>query len=203
MVDTVRTQQDLLARFADGQGAGAITPQDMRDLIISTVGQTGWADYQDTAYSEASPQSLTANTNNVLEINGAVAQNQEVPVGVSSLWDSVENKILPVNAGSSLLVTLEFEIARASGTGRWEFESFFDIGLVDGESNPVKLYPRSIAVDNGSDFKTQTFSTGMYCLDTFVANGGKVIINPEINAQVYKARIVVNVLSRGRGTYGV
>ncbi len=37
MVDTERTLADLLTIFADGQGAGSITEQDMRDLIVSLV----------------------------------------------------------------------------------------------------------------------------------------------------------------------
>lgn len=35
MVDTIRATSDVLALFADAQGAGEITPQDMRDLIVS------------------------------------------------------------------------------------------------------------------------------------------------------------------------
>ncbi len=36
MVDTARSQNDLLTNlFADSQPAGSITPQDMRDLIVS------------------------------------------------------------------------------------------------------------------------------------------------------------------------
>lgn len=35
MADTERTLAQLLALFADGQGANEITPQDMRDLIVS------------------------------------------------------------------------------------------------------------------------------------------------------------------------
>lgn len=35
MADTQRTEAELLAIFADGQGAGSITPQDIRDLVVS------------------------------------------------------------------------------------------------------------------------------------------------------------------------
>lgn len=35
MVDTVRTEVELLSIFADAQPAGSITAQDMRDLIVS------------------------------------------------------------------------------------------------------------------------------------------------------------------------
>lgn len=42
MPDTARTLTELLSTlFADGQSAGAITPQDMRDLIVSTLKMNG------------------------------------------------------------------------------------------------------------------------------------------------------------------
>ena len=41
MADQLRTQADLLAKFADGQEAGSITPQDVRDLIISLTPALG------------------------------------------------------------------------------------------------------------------------------------------------------------------
>lgn len=37
MADTKRTKAALLLLFADGQAAGSITPQDMRDLIVSLL----------------------------------------------------------------------------------------------------------------------------------------------------------------------
>ena len=41
MSDTARTPAELLAIFADGQAEGSITPQDMRDLIVSVQGSYG------------------------------------------------------------------------------------------------------------------------------------------------------------------
>lgn len=196
MVDTVRSLSALLAAFADGQGAGAITPQDMRDLLVSSIGQTGWADYQDGQYTTGSPQSLTAATANVVENNGATSREQELPIGITSLWDGVANEIPISVAGTSLIVTFEGTIRRASGSGSWEFETYLDIGL----AGPVKLYPRTISNDGSGD-KTFTFSTGAYCLDTWAANGGQIIVNPSVNAEIFASRVVVHHLHRGRGTY--
>jgi hypothetical protein len=45
MVDTVRTAADLLANlFQDGQAAGSITPQDLRDYIVSVQDSYGGID---------------------------------------------------------------------------------------------------------------------------------------------------------------
>lgn len=197
MVDTVRSMAQLLAAFADGQGAGAITPQDLRDLIVSSIGQTGWADYTDDQYTDASPQALAANTVSTVEINGATSQVQELPFAITSLWDGTNDEIPITTPGTSLIVTFETTIRRASGTGRWEFDIWIDIGL----PGDIRLYPRTIAIDNGDNDKSITFTTGVYCLDTWAANGGQIKINPEIAAEIHSSRIVVHHLHRGRGTY--
>jgi hypothetical protein len=43
VVDSVRTEAELLALFADGQAPGSITPQDVRDFIVSIYAETGSA----------------------------------------------------------------------------------------------------------------------------------------------------------------
>lgn len=51
MVDTVRTLAQLrAATFADGQGAGAITPQDMRDFVVSLGSLSGIVNVKDFPY---------------------------------------------------------------------------------------------------------------------------------------------------------
>ena len=40
MADIIRTMSDLLNRFRDGQAAGSITPQDMRDVIVTMRART-------------------------------------------------------------------------------------------------------------------------------------------------------------------
>lgn len=40
MVDTLRTDAELIVIFQDGQAPGSITPQDMRDLIVSKLNST-------------------------------------------------------------------------------------------------------------------------------------------------------------------
>lgn len=163
----------------------------------ATENWSGWADYTDTTYTDASPQLLTANAENIIEIDGLVNQTQEMPFGLSQFWNAETNAITPNVAGMGILITFETVIKRASGTGRWEFDTFIDIGL----PGPVELFPRTIAVDNGSDDKKVTWSTGAYCLDTFVANGGNIIIRPEIAAECHNSRIVLHQLHRGRGSY--
>jgi len=196
MVDTVRPLATLLAtQFADGQTAG-ISAQDLRDLLVSSLGQTGWADYQDTTFTDVSPQALTAGVPNKIQIDGGVARTAELPTGVTALWDTADDFIIGPVVGSGLMVTFETTIRRASGNGAWEWDSWIDVGDPSG----VPLYSRHYSVV-GSDDKFKTWTTAAYCLDTWVANGGKIFIQPTVNAECYGSRVIIHQTHRGRGAY--
>ncbi|RDC59782.1 hypothetical protein HME9302_00977 [Alteripontixanthobacter maritimus] len=197
MPETVRSLSDILTTFADGQPDASITAQDMRDLIVSSLGQTGWADYQDGQYSNTSPQAFATDTNTTVEIDGAVSQTQELPFGIATFWDNVTNTIQTPQAGSGLMISFETIIRRATGTGEWAVDCFIDIGI----AGPVELYPRTISHNKITGDKKITWTTGAYALDTWDANGGKIIMRPSVDALAYKSRVIVHQTHRGRGTY--
>ena len=197
MTDTVRTMDELLTIFADGQADGSITPQDVRDLIVSSLGQTGWADYQDGQYTNEQPQTLEAGVETKVLIDGAVKQEQELPFGVTELFNTAQSEIITPRAGSGLMISFETIIRRASGTGEWSVDAFIDIGL----AGPVELYPRTISHNKISGDKKITWTTGAYALDTWEANGGAIILRPSVDAVCYKSRVIVHQTHRGRGTY--
>lgn len=193
---TIRTVDELLAIFADGQGAGAITPQDMRDLVESTIGATGWAAYQDATWTTGAPQEVAANTATKVEIDGTINQKQELPFGVSDFWDAANDEIIVPRAGSGLMISFETTARRASGSGAWEYRTWIDIGL----PGPVALYPRDISFKDNGD-KLITWTTGAYALDTWVANGGGIYVQSDIAFELYQSRVIVHQTHRGRGTY--
>lgn len=198
MVDTVRTMDDLLNNlFQDGQPAGSINEQRMRDLIVSVLGQTGWGAYQDTGNTDLSPQILPAGVPTFIECNGGIVEKQEMPFGIVDFWDVVTNEILIPRAGSGFMVTFELIIRRASGVGAWDVDSYIDIGL----PGPVQLYPRTQAASKTSGDKKLTWTTGAYALDTWVLNGGKIFVVPEVDAECYSARVIIHQTHRGRGVY--
>ena len=197
MVDTVRSLNDLLSNlFQDGQSAG-ISANDLRDLLVSSIGQTGWASYQDATYTSGSPQLLPASTNTAILNDGTVNQTQELPIGVPQLYDAATDTILAPSVGAGILITYEGIFSRQSGTAQWDLDVHMDIGL----PGPVRLYPRSYSINNGGGDKFITFSTGAYTLDTWDANGAQIIVNPSVDAQVYQSRVIIHQLHRGRGTY--
>lgn len=93
MTDTVRTRADLIANlFQDAQPANSITPQDMRDFIVSSSSRGGWADYNDlTTASTAITVSASTETYLTNDGAGANSQNRLLVPGLTDVWDVSTN----------------------------------------------------------------------------------------------------------------
>jgi hypothetical protein len=66
--DTIRTLAQLLALFADGQPAGSISPQDLRDLIVTALPQE-----QEIPYAAVLTWNLTTHPVATVTLTGDVA----------------------------------------------------------------------------------------------------------------------------------
>lgn len=198
MADTVRNISALQTLLADNT-SGAISPQDLRDVLVSLSSISGWGDYVDTANTSGSPQSISANTDTIVLNNAGTKLEQELPFDVAAaggFYDSANNKILAVTEGDGKLITVEFSIRRASGSGEFTMETFFDIGGAVGE-----LYNRTSNLPGSGD-RHITFTTAVYTLDTWATNGATFNINTSVATEIWSVRYVIHRLHRGQGNYG-
>ena len=118
MPDTLRTLADLQARFADNN-TGEISPQDVRDALVSAHG--GFGAYDD----------LVTKTTRLIGVGGTPFAYECDGAGVNTdtdhlpfpkipttdeLWDTTNDKILLVNLpdGTNITVRLDFTIDPAS-----------------------------------------------------------------------------------------
>jgi hypothetical protein len=85
MVDTVRTVAALQTLLANNSG-GDISPQDMRDVLVSLDDQ-GWADYADDYYTSSTTFDLTADTTYDIPINAESGPRTYLPRDVTALYD--------------------------------------------------------------------------------------------------------------------
>lgn len=131
MVDTVRTQTDLTTNlFQDGQSAGAITEQDMRDFIVSAF----------ASYTQTKSGSYTlalADTGTVIEQTSGSASNLTVPpnssvaFAIGTVVDVVQYGAgqvtfvagagVTIRTASSLTTRAQYSVAsiRKRGTDEW------------------------------------------------------------------------------------
>ena len=193
MVDTVRSISDLIALLANNT-SNAISPQDLRDVLVTLASSTGWVDYTDTAYTDEAPFPITAGVPTAIPNNAGNVRNQEMPSDLSELWNTSGNYI-PGRAGDSYLVVLEFKIRRASGTADFSFTNYIDIG---GSVDPLYESKRTV---NGTEDSPIFYAPPVYTLDTWATNGGQTKIITDVDCELYKPRHVIHRLHRGQGNY--
>ncbi len=116
---------------------------------------------------------------------------------LSGLYNPVGDLIIG-DPGDSLLITVEFTIRRASGSGSFDFTTAIDIG-VEGV-NEILLYKRTQTFPGSGD-QENTFTTGAFTLDTWQTNGGRVKISPSVNVELFGSRVIIYRLHKGQGTY--
>lgn len=120
---------------------------------------TGWAAYNDTQYTDASPLSISQGATATLDIDAVSKIESQLPIGVSSYWDVG-------NSADGMNFTLGFKGRSSSNTGSATLG--IDIGGGIGQ-----IFKRNSRFPRGSgtnhDFY---FSSQGYQLGTFLANGG-------------------------------
>ena len=147
---------------ADGAGGGAW------QYIVS-----GWGFYKDGAAEQ------TFNTTNAkLSIDGAdsiieTALPREIR-GTGNLWDVTTDDITPIRAGDSYNVRLDLPVTARTSANYAEVT--VDIGATGGVTIPVVV--RRVEVSRTPPF-TVSIGFPIYCLSTFVTNGGQIFIKTD------------------------
>jgi len=183
MVDTVRTEAELQAIFADGQGPASITPQDMRDFTVSSryLANQGWDFHLDGTYTVGSPRTILAAARTQMTIDGAggdFGHPETGHGGAGHFWDVTTNKLIPngLNNFGMVRVAMSAESTVAS-QNLFEFE--LDVG---GGSFPI-IYAQTAVFAKGAGV-TQHFNfvIPLFAGSDFQTNGGTFYITPQADA---------------------
>jgi hypothetical protein len=140
----------------------------------------GWANYADSVWTEQSPFSILAGNTAVLDNNANTNIEAYLPIGVSTFYDGLNNKILAENIGDSYTISVRFRAKTSINN------DYFDIGLdIGGLMNFIltesKVFHKGI---NEEQIFNITFV--VFSLNTFVVNGGQVKISAKTgNLSIY------------------
>jgi hypothetical protein len=140
----------------------------------------GWANYADSVWTEQSPFSILAGNTAVLDNNANTNIEAYLPIGVSTFYDGLNNKILAENIGDSYTISVRFRAKTSINN------DYFDIGLdIGGPMNFIltesKVFHKGI---NEEQIFNITFV--VFSLNTFVVNGGQVKISAKTgNLSIY------------------
>ncbi len=172
MADVIRSVAALQTILADNN-TGAISPQDVRDLLVSAIG--GFGAYDDLV-TKTTRINLTGGVRGDFDCDGAGPQGDTdfLPYPktkvTDELWDTTNNRILLANlpTGSKIIVRINFTINPASpNTGLDLFVKFHN-------SSDVFIFELDIAIaeikatgDHG-EVVTVDFFVGSVIQDGFV-----------------------------------
>jgi hypothetical protein len=193
MTDTPRTQAELLSIFADAQPSGSITPQDMRDFVVTT-----------------NPGPLYAAFSRHTQYKDGVTVLATLPAASAHLWG--DNTALPWNAGGGVFdspagpdfisdsytlagsdptsaygIDIDANVAWFVPPGIWEFAVFSQVTIADAYTFPASVATMSpyelifdqVRYDPDAD---TTDGTVPYLYDAFYNPVGYTRIPPYITA---------------------
>ncbi|AXF52563.1 MAG: hypothetical protein [Caudoviricetes sp.] len=161
------------------------------DNVLNSL--TGWAIYNDNQYTSSVPLVINQGSRTKITNNSNVVLNSQLPIDVTSWWNSTSNKITPSVDGDSYIVNLRFTASSSSITGLADVELDVGgaLGVIDGST---------ISLRKGSG-NTQHISLkfDLYSGSTFLANGGEFYLRSvDGNTSIYDIMLKITRVHKGK-----
>jgi hypothetical protein len=204
MVDSVRKLNEVLTTLLqDGQSVGEITPQDVRDAIVSAAPPafTGMGFYLDGQYTVGSPLSLAADTRTKVTNNGVLAKQLTNLSGAGFIegtdislaydpWNTSTNKIVGDYVSAFFVAQLAFKATTASPSNHLTVE--VDVGGVTGAFLfQTQLFAKGTGVE--TDF---VFTWNLFVGADFLANGAEIYVTADGVADLYEFGLTISRIGR-------
>jgi len=162
----------------------ATDANEVKESVNYLYDAIGWERYFDTANTEESPQGLTELTDNVITIEGLNSIVTEKPnISNNPLWGS--NKIHPISPGDCYLIRFDFKASIENANGWFEFS--LNVG---GDIGKILIgtytFPKGANTEHSF-----SLSHAFYTANTFLANGGQILVNPSHSMDIYQKSIFI------------
>ena len=163
--------------------------------IRNDVQGSGWAQYQDTQYTQGSPLVVSQGDTVAMPINGISNITSHLPEGVSSLYDGT--RITPDLVGDFYDIRVNFTGFASISNGGFAID--IDISAAGDGSNVIASYPvRMIRGSGAGNTQIYTINVPVFSLGTFVANGGLIRFTAvDGNITLYNATLVIARVHKG------
>lgn len=150
---------------------------------------TGWGSYKDTIYTQANKFSIAQNTQVVVPNNGATKIENQLPTGATTLYNTSNQKITPVNATSLYGVRVRFKVVNSGTTTDFISVSLekatTDVPFTDDKVLRADVSPQSIDIN-----------TIVYSDATALSNGFTVRLKSGASAiQIYDVEFIISKLT--------
>lgn len=193
MVDIVRTQTDLLTSlFQDNQATGAITEQDLRDLIVSLRANQGdgWVFHVDSQTTEPGSDNLVADARVAITNDGGSSISQTGHAGlIGGIWNTTNNYMTPIKEGDAYDVRVTFNFKPSAATVGEYIHFDLDIGAGGIGSGPM-IYQEIRPLLKGSGIESHfAFSIPMFAMPPFSGGNGTFFITPSVPGKIWNVRM--------------
>lgn len=153
---------------------------------------TGWADYNDSAFTVSSPLNITSGNKVTLPNNASYTNESQQPVDIAHMFNVSDTTITGRN-GDGLNVTIEFSVKPTTASVT-RITVTLDIGGSVGE-----IYPRDFILTKGNGVEHFYLSSfDAYTLGTWESNGAKVKVVSDAAASIYNIRYILTRTHKAR-----
>lgn len=174
-----------MVSFIGGSGGGTST----------SAAWSGWEDHSSTDFTEIAPWQPTPNVWTSFPHNNGSSITSQSPLDVADMF--ADSKVTGRN-GDAILLTVEF-LGKPTTASVTTLRSALFIGGSLGPLGDGRIYSRPISFPKGQGLiEAQTYTTGMFTLGTFEANGGAVQFNPTAAIDIWSVRVVPFRLHKAR-----
>lgn len=162
----------------------------LNTMFGELFGRTGWGDYADTQFTEASPFSVVGGVDTLVPNNkGQVIETQK-PTDVTTFYDGA---VITGRNKDGILITIDLK-AKPTAAGTSIIDFWLDIGGTVG-----RLYQRPVTFPKGVGVERPiSFSISGYTLNTWEANGARLYCNADAAVDLYDIRYVITRTHKAR-----
>ena len=153
---------------------------------------TGWGDYVNGEYTEASPLQPAVGQWTLVDWDNVTVRDSQKPLDVETLFDLTTSGITGRN-GDGLMCAVEL-IGKPTTNNPTYVDFAIDIGGAIG-----RIYPQEFSFPRGQGVaRPRTIPFPPYTLDTWEANTGRIAVNPNAGIDLYGFRVVVHRTHKAR-----
>lgn len=161
----------------------------INDNFIELYDTLGWGNYSDAATTPATQTFTTTPAKLQIDGGGSASNSSYLPReirGSAELWDTTNDKITPIDVGDTYDCRVSIRVTSKTGTPNVVILKL-DIG---GSASPTNVILEAPLNAGKTAPFTLTYSFPIFCLSTFIANGGQVFLETDIGSVTVSTRSI-------------
>jgi len=152
-------------------------------------------------HDQSTPSTQLINTTPsklIVDGGGSTSNSDHLPLdirGISELWDTTNNKLLPISSGDGYTIRIDLEITSKTGSPT---ELILDLDISGGAAPTIVVVERIISTGKTPPYMVSV-SFPYFTLDTFKTNGGQLFLSTDSGSvSLTNRQISIHRISNGQ-----